>query len=204
VCGATNAGVRACEGVVCHHRTYHSPAFSAQQAPIQAALAPSPQSKGIVLSLCNTNSFLGSGAYEFAWRIVLNGTPLGVAGSHDWTSMTVPALGPRVRWSYGVIGLQDCMSAVYVHGMRSKRARAHLRGRHLTTAPHKQHSFPQDSADITLPVDLDAIRAAATAVLDGRTLGRAPEVAVELRVATAAGNAWADKVRPACGNVEKR
>lgn len=70
------------------------------QAPIQASLA-SPATGKLALTLRNTNSFLSSAAYEFEWRIMLNGAPLGVGGATDWTPVNVPDLGARVRWSCG-------------------------------------------------------------------------------------------------------
>jgi hypothetical protein len=95
--GRKERGARPCGGLTtCPHLTPFS-ALPSKQAPIQVSLAPTSSGK-LGLTLRNTNSFVSSAAYDFAWRIMLNGAPLEVGGSANWTPVAVPDLGARVRW----------------------------------------------------------------------------------------------------------
>ena len=91
------------------------------QAPIQVSLASSAAGK-LALTLRNTNSFVTSAAYEFEWRIMLNGAPLNVGGAGNWTPVAVPDLGARVRWGCGGAGGECGHGRMRGLGVRSKSA----------------------------------------------------------------------------------
>lgn len=151
----------------------------------------------MALTLHNTNSFLSSAAYEFEWRILLNGAPLCVGGAGDWTAVAVPDLGARVRWSCGERSGEGAHRRMLGQGVQSKDAEEG--GMRRTNWPLTLSPSPlQETADIALPVDLAAVRTAAVDALKGQAVGRTPEVVVELRAKVAAQAAWCEKVRVGC------
>ena len=67
------------------------------------------------------------------------------------------------------------------------------------SAPLCPTSAPQESNTVALPITAAEVQTAAQKALQGKTVGREPEVRLELRAVTASKTPWCEKVRRTCG-----